>query len=119
MIDEIKKILRRESESEKCALASDPRTPRSKLLELANSKNISVKIRIAHRLEIDPEIIEVLVSNENLNVRYALINKEDCGSIPSIYLEKLTEDPIEFVREKAKEILAERTQEGIYSFSFF
>lgn len=110
----LKKLLGIESEPERASRAKDPKTPRNKLLKLASDPDASVRICVAHRKDIDEEIVCILIADEHVNVRYALINNTDHSHIPTYCLEELCEDDIEFVKEKAKEILAQRMKkEGI------
>jgi len=112
-------IFGRESVTKRVQRAKNLETPKNELLKLACDSDAFVKICIAHRKDIDGEIIDVLVQDENTNVRFALVNSSTNGHIPTRCLNKLCEDEAEFIKQKAKEILAERLREGLFPSPYF
>lgn len=115
----IKKMFGWESVISKVERAKSPTTAKDELLKLACDSETFIRIYIAHRNDIDGEIIDILIADKNVNVRFAVINNMTNNHIPVHCLNKLCEDDAEFIKEKAKEIIAEREKEEGFFPSLF
>lgn len=118
-MEKLTKILDGLPYQEKIAMAKSSCTMRAIWLKLAGDKDGQIKIALAHQREIDVEILDMLVADSSPNVRYALINGTSTDHIPAEYLEKLAEDQEEFIKDRAKEILAQRFEKEGISFFFY
>jgi hypothetical protein len=113
-----KNIFGRESVAKKLERAKSPTIAKDELLKLACDSEVFVRICVAHRRDIDGEIVDILIIDANVNVRFAVINGTSNNHISINCLNKLCEDEAEFIKNRAKEIIAERTKEGFFP-SFF
>jgi hypothetical protein len=113
-LEKISKMFGNVPYKEKIEMAKNPCTLKETQLKLAKEKDGLIKITLAHRSGIDTEVVDKLLADPSPNVRFALINCTNMEHISSEHLEKLAEDPEEFIRNRAKELLAQRVEkEGI------
>lgn len=93
-------------EVERCEWARNPSTLHDRIKELAYDPSVFVRISLAHRGDLAYDVIQLLLDDINVNVRFAVLNNGSI-KISEEQLKEIVDDrkEEEFIRIKANELL--------------